>query len=582
MPAKKNIARYTAARSRAEAALKRVSVWRLAIFGVLILSLLAAVSDLQALYAAPLLIALFIWLVRKTNRITNSKELIELKIAFLNENEIRQSDKWKTLSPPQSGAEFQPFHTDLNLVGNASFWQRYALVGSPFGRAALAERLIQINSLTENDILRDQAQVQLHAPNALRRQTLFSLIRQLSWNEEDILAFGAWMEKKHTLPRSLQMARLLAVGFALNTVAAIWLNTGLYVGVQLLVNFLFVQIFYKDWVKLYKEGLSKEEKFRIFADIFCFIQRRYTAERKPLKEDLPETDLAHVFMEFQKQSDRLSLVYSGMGYALMNALCFWDAWHVPRLLKWKATYAPQFKTFFKLLGEIEANESLGNMAYLNKNYVYPTLATKTEFSASNMAHPLISKADVVANSFTASGGEVHLISGSNMAGKTTFLRTVGINAALSYLGLPVPATSLKLAVFNVASSITISDSLSDGVSFFYAEVRQLKHIVEQAKQSKPLLYFVDEMLKGTNARERSLACENVIRQLLQTEAIGLFSTHDLSLTKLEREFKGAVINSHFAERDSKDRLTFDYKRKDGVVQSSNALAILEREGLLKN
>jgi hypothetical protein len=577
---KKQIDRYAAALGRAEKAQKKLSQARLLSFAFILVAFFASITNLYFLSIVLLFSALFFFFVQKSNKV--KARLLELhnKIAFLKENILRLSSAWKKELSFNDPQKMSSLARDLNLLGKESLMHKFALRGSPFGARSLEDAVHTINNIDKSTALRRQQIVQAFSKKALRRRQFFALIRENNWQEKDIRSFEKWLKKEDADATKLWFFRAFALLFLVNFIAAIFLNTAIYVFAQFLLHLALVQIFHGKWQAFYLEGLSKETSFSVFAKLFSFVQLKYRNERHLLDHSLPNVNLYRAFSDFENLNEKLSLVYSGMGYALINALVFYDAWYIPKIIKWKSNYRNIYSDFFLLLGELEQYESLANAANLNPDYNYPIFLDKKKLIAEKLAHPLIDKESVVANDLALREGEILLITGSNMSGKTTFLRCVSVAAFMAYLGLPTAAKRLELAIFNLASSITIADSLSDGVSFFYAEVKQLREILELAKSGKPMLYLIDEMLKGTNVRERNIACEKVIRQLLQTEAIGLFSTHDLELTKLADSFKDKLKNMHFAEKNSADKLSFDFKLKQGVVQSSNALAILEREGLI--
>jgi DNA mismatch repair ATPase MutS len=202
------------------------------------------------------------------------------------------------------------------------------------------------------------------------------------------------------------------------------------------------------------------------------------------------------------------------------------------------------------------------------------------FAAEGMAHPLLSSAAAVRNDLTLGDGmQLLILSGPNMAGKSTFIRAVGVNAVLGQAGAPVRATRLRLSPLTVTASICVLDSLSGGVSRFYAEIHRVKLISDLAEGPMPVLFLLDELLSGTNSHDRLAGSEFIVRSLMQRNAIGIVSTHDLALARIPEEMGGRAANCHFEDRFEGGELIFDYKLKAGVVKTSNALELMRAVGL---
>jgi hypothetical protein len=233
--------------------------------------------------------------------------------------------------------------------------------------------------------------------------------------------------------------------------------------------------------------------------------------------------------------------------------------------------------------DLEALSSLADFAYFHPDLSFPEIDPYAEpiFRASSLGHPLIPMSKRCCNDFTIQElGEVFIITGSNMAGKSTFLKTLGINLCLAYAGGPVCARELKIRPFRIASCMQISDSLVDGWSFFFAEVKCLKSLLDalQRQDLHPLLYLVDELFRGTNNRERLIGSQAYINALIGACGAGLIATHDLELARFAQE-SPLVHNFHFREQVEDGRLVFDYQIRPGPSPSTNALRIMEMQGL---
>jgi hypothetical protein len=247
--------------------------------------------------------------------------------------------------------------------------------------------------------------------------------------------------------------------------------------------------------------------------------------------------------------------------------------------RWRAAHGNAIRTWLDVLGEIEALVSLARYSYEHPEYPFPEfIEGAAAFQADELGHPLIPAAARVCNDVDMSGStRVLLVSGSNMSGKSTLLRAVGINTVLAMAGAPVCAKRLQLTPLQIGASIRVNDSLHEGSSRFYAEITRLRQLFEPA--ALPLLYLLDELLQGTNSSDRRIGAQGVIRALLERGAIGLVSTHDLALTEIAGLDAHALVNVHFEDEFIDGRLKFDFKLRNGIITKSNGVALMRSIGL---
>jgi DNA mismatch repair ATPase MutS len=234
-----------------------------------------------------------------------------------------------------------------------------------------------------------------------------------------------------------------------------------------------------------------------------------------------------------------------------------------------------------MIGQCEALAALAAFAFEHPGDCFPELAeSDTCFVATALGHPVIAEGRCIRNDVRLDGQlRLLMISGSNMAGKSTLLRAVGVNAVLALAGAPVRARSLRLSPLAIGTAMRFRDSLEDGTSYFFAVLRRLRAVLDLLDQPLPLLFLLDEMLPGTNSHDRLVGAEAIMRRLLAGGAIGLATTHDLELTRVVEHLAPAAANIHFAETVEAGVLRFDYRIHPGVVQSSNALALMRSLGL---
>jgi DNA mismatch repair ATPase MutS len=266
---------------------------------------------------------------------------------------------------------------------------------------------------------------------------------------------------------------------------------------------------------------------------------------------------------------------------VIDLFIFWTPQWVLVIEAWRAVYGPDVRRWIEITGEVEALTAFGCYSYEHPEDVFPEFVEHGPYlHAESMAHPLLPRNQAVANDLELNkDSQLIVISGPNMAGKSTFIRCVGINVVLALAGAPVCARQLTLSRLAVAASICILDSLQGGLSRFYAEILRLKTIDEMSKDNVPVLFLLDELLSGTNSHDRRVGTESFVRHLLDQGAIGLITTHDLALAKIAEGMAERAANFHFSDQLENGQLRFDYKLTPGIVQTTNALNLMRSIGL---
>jgi DNA mismatch repair ATPase MutS len=249
--------------------------------------------------------------------------------------------------------------------------------------------------------------------------------------------------------------------------------------------------------------------------------------------------------------------------------------------RWRRAHGAAVRSWLRVIGEIEALLCFATYSYEHRDDPFPEFVEGAAcFDGTEIGHPLIPAGTSIRNNVRLTDGrQVFLVSGSNMSGKSTLLRTIGVNAVLAMAGAPVRAQRLRLTPMQVGASIRVNDSLQEGSSRFYAEIKRLRKLFDLASGGVPLLFLLDELLQGTNSNDRRVGAEGVVRALLNRGAIGLVSTHDLALVNIGDSLHGHLYNVHFQEEFENGKMHFDYKLLEGVVTKSNGLALMRSIGL---
>jgi DNA mismatch repair ATPase MutS len=277
------------------------------------------------------------------------------------------------------------------------------------------------------------------------------------------------------------------------------------------------------------------------------------------------------------------LRHNGLVYPFVNLITLWDIHCTLALERWRNDVRDVIADWFVVLGELEALSSLAGLAHDEPGFAFPELtnaATGPLFVTEALGHPLIPTERRVTNDVSLeTKGSALLVTGSNMSGKSTLLRAMGVAAVLAYAGAPVCARRLRLAPLTIRTSVRVSDSLERGVSHFYAEVKKLGLVLEAARDEQPVLFLLDEVLHGTNSRERQIGARWLIAELIRRGGVGAVSTHDEELCRLTPELMSHVRLVHFREQVENGSMTFDYLLREGPVKAGNALRVMQLAGL---
>jgi DNA mismatch repair ATPase MutS len=267
-------------------------------------------------------------------------------------------------------------------------------------------------------------------------------------------------------------------------------------------------------------------------------------------------------------------------YIVLNLLFLRDYSRMFKLQSWKSAYGHKLQDWFETLGELEALSSLSIIVHDNPDWTTPII-TKDEknlYTAKDIGHPLLGKSCVKNDISIKPPLRCLLITGSNMSGKSTYLRTSGLNLVLAYAGTTVKATSFHASLMDVHTCMRVSDNLEKGISSFYAEILRIKTIVEKVKSNESVFFLLDEIFKGTNSMDRHTGAKALIKNTISNSAIGLVSTHDLELAELE-DGDSRVRNYHFEEYYKNNEIAFDYKLLDGVSKKRNAIFLMKMAGI---
>lgn len=476
---------------------------------------------------------------------------------------------------------------DLDLFGKASLFQLVCRAHTPHGRRTLARGLIE--PVKPEFARARQDAVKELAALVDRREALAVAASAEGEGKLSDAALLNWAEHPKPLPAGPTLRAIGILEPALLFITGLtWLITGVphYFVIAAILQLVTLMAVRKI-VSERAEALSTPDRaLTRYADLIdaieaapfkapelAALQQRLRVEGKSAGQQI---------RELHKLVERLEASHNMFWALTFGPALLWDLNIVLRAEKWQLASGKKLRGWFEVIGEIEALASFAAFSWERPDYGFPVFADKAGvFKALALSHPLIDRRRVVANDLELGGpGSVLLLSGSNMSGKSTLLRAVGINVVLAQAGGPVAAKELLLSPVALSTSIRVTDSLARGASHFYAELQRIKSTLDAANQEgSRLLYLLDEMLHGTNSRERYIGAVSVIRWLSQHGAVGIVTTHDLALAKVEDELPGKVTNAHFGDEVVGEKIYFDYKLRQGAVRSTNALRLMRAIGI---
>jgi DNA mismatch repair ATPase MutS len=328
---------------------------------------------------------------------------------------------------------------------------------------------------------------------------------------------------------------------------------------------------------------SYKRKIEVYQCLFALIEREDFSDEYLSQLQSNLSDKGEAASQQIKKLDRVvdaaSIRYNPLIHIILNNVLFWDYHCAFALQKWKEHSGSSLRKWIDTLGMFEALSGMALIAQLNPEWCYPQFEENGPFiTAEEMGHPLITEVNRVTNELVIKN-QICVITGSNMSGKTTLLRTTGINLVLAYAGAPVCAKEFRCSVMDIFTSMRINDDLNSGISTFYAELLRIKMIIDHAKQNRPMLFLIDEVFRGTNSRDRVTGARSVVMNLNRPWIIGLISTHDFELCDFEKDPSGRIINYHFLETYSANEINFDYKLRPGRCKTANARYLMKMVGI---
>ncbi|MEN9354574.1 MAG: hypothetical protein RL318_1899 [Fibrobacterota bacterium] len=584
-----NLTRYGAEKDRCAGRASFLANARLAVFGLACTALVFWIRSEQGFLWPSLTVAflgIFVALVVAHARVLRRVDACG-RFMEVNGNGLKRlGEDWRDFA--QDGREFadrdHAFAADLDLFGKASLYQRICTARTFLGRRRLASLLAAEAVDLAATRRRQAAVVELSPEWELRQRVEVSgrqrdgatdPARMLDWaeGERDGSLPPAW------LARGLPMVSLLSLFVELAVFHRLFVAALLF-AVQ-------IALFLGWWgrcpqrfeplsrqggaLEAYQESLGAIETHP-----FSSLELRAVQGRLKTDAECASVSITRLCRIAERAQARLN----PLGWIVLNCLWLWDLRCALDLQEWKRTSGTRVRGWLEALGEFEALASLSVLHFENETWCFPVLEEgMVGIEAKEMLHPLLPTGLAVANDIDLADGTVAILTGSNMSGKSTFLRCLGVNAVLAFAGAPVAAASLRLGRFEIHTSLRTSDDLCRGVSTFHAQIQRIRKMAEATREGRKVLFLVDEMFSGTNSQDRIAGARETLAVLRREGCLGLVSTHDLELCRLAQELD-AFVNFHFEERYGATGIEFDYRLRKGPSTTRNAMHLLRLAGIL--
>ena len=537
------------------------------------------------IYPVILFAATFAVLVAKHSKLFREKTHLE-NLIKINTNELQSLSN--DFSCFKNGTEYidpkHPYSHDLDIFGGGSLFQYMNRSGTLEGEAALATSLANPLMAREQILERQQGVLEL-SQRVDFRQHFLATSMTLEEFRSDRHQLLEWANHKPFLYRNgyysilLWALPIVTVGFILASLVFDSLS-----GIAVLSAVI-------QWVTL-SMNLKKVNAFHQYISRKKNILQKYSSLLFLIRREDFKSSLLKKFHDAAAYGDErvkslASLVRSldarlnFLTNLIVNSILLYDLQCVYRLERWKEENAQNLETWLNVIRDLDMLNSIATMAFNNQDFTFPEITQEQKIKATALAHPLISSQERVANDVSIGDPQfILVVTGANMAGKSTFLRTLGVNIVLALSGAPVCAKKFQCAIINLRSGMRTADSLQDHQSYFYAELNRLKSIVDELRSGKSLFVLLDEILKGTNSTDKQAGSVALVKQLREYSCLAIIATHDLALGDLEREYPQQVKDYCFEPNIENDQLSFDYILKPGIAQKMNATFLMKKMGII--
>ncbi|MBC2844037.1 MutS-related protein [Winogradskyella flava] len=554
----------------------RISVFLIAAFGCYLTFRQWQIATVIAVSG----IAVFLFLLSRFTDLKTKRALHKRLVAI---NEVELNIGSGDFHNRPDGLQFQnPRHEyslDIDLFGRGSFFQFINRTAIKEGTEKLAKYLLANN--TSNIETRQEAIKEL--ANLPKWRQHYSGVAQGVVVEYSASSIISWL--KDYKPFLNKTVYLLTLAFSIISVAILVLGITeiiriKYAGYWLLFGLAITGKYLKQINKLAQNTEKAKDTFRQYTLLLEQIEKQEfqsnLLKSKQLKIQSEHLRASQVFSKFSKALDALDNRNNFISAIFGNGYLLWDIRQGYHVEQWITKYADKVEDWFEVVTFFDAFNSFGNYAFNHQKFTYPEITTESAtINAKDLGHPLLKPEKRIDSDLELQQEQFFIVTGANMAGKSTFLRTVALHIVMANIGLPVCAKQSKYKPIKLITSMRTTDSLTDDSSYFFSELTRLKFVVDTIEKEKNYFVILDEILKGTNSTDKAIGSRKFVEKLVKLNATGIIATHDLSLTEIEAELE-AIKNYYFDAQILNDELFFDYKLKHGVCQNMNASFLLKK------
>ena len=566
-----------------------ISFLRLLCILFALVSLFYYIKTQQPLFeiTAIILVIIFIILIRFHSKLSNRIKHLEALIS-INENEILFLKKEKI--PFENGIEFtdfsHPYSYDLDIFGENSLFQNINRTYTFIGKKILSQRLLGI--LPNDEILLNQVAIKELSKDLDWRQKFAAFAKSAEDNESFYTTLLRWC--------SFNSESLSRISVVLSFVLPIllWCTLGLYFITSntiflsifsfiFTVNLGFLGLFTKRILLENTQSPNIDKVIKQYGLLLEIIEiKDFDSEKlKKLKQKLTTSDgtSSAKIKQLSELFSRMDSIGNIVAAVIFNGLFLFHFHNLRAIIQWKKSNALALENWLAVIGEFEMLNSLANFTFNNPQFAFPTLNSNYEILFSNLSHPLLNENSRIGNDISFNPQAFTILTGSNMSGKSTFLRSLGVNMVLAGIGAPVCANQANVHPLSVLVSMRLSDSLSDSESYFYAEIKRLKLIIDALNDQRSFV-LLDEILRGTNSDDKRNGTIEFIKNIINKNAIGVIATHDIEVCLTTDEFPNQLINRCFEVEISNDDLHFDYKLYNGICKNKSATFLMKKMGVI--
>lgn len=529
----------------------------------------------------------FLFFVKIHEKLFEEREYLEAKLDILEKelNVLKNND----FSNFENGEEFidssHDYSFDLDLFGDKSFFQMLNRTSTIMGKLKLKDLIC--NPLTSVEKIKKQQ----------------STIKELSNNNDFLLDLRtlmtlAYKDSKNELSNSINYnldnlensfwRYIIYIPIIIITITSILCLIGIWQWQAII--FVFVMLFLFAFLPMTFVG----SKIKIAEKLNKKVKSQKKILKKLQNSDFNSEKLQQIKSEFFNNkvnvidiydqldliTNNLALSYTILGVVTLNPILFWHVYYAMKFQKWLNAYSSFLDKTDIIIGEIDSLISLANYSFNNKQFIYPEI-TESEiiYEGKDLGHPLMTKDNCVTNDINIGEINFNIITGANMSGKSTYLRTIGINLLMAEMGMPVFAKTMNVYPFKLMTNLRVSDSLVDNESYFFAELKKMKIIIDELQSGSKIFIILDEILKGTNSRDKQKGSLALMRQLIEDNGYGAIATHDLILGNLKKDYPQRLENFRFESEIKNDDLFFTYKRQEGIAKNMNACFLMKKMGI---